>query len=152
LAKLTVRIVTLAPMQLAGANGFGREPEVLAWEKLLTWAKGNRLVKENTRYFGFNNPSPSATSPDYGYDQWMTVGPEVKGQGDIRIWEFPGGTFAVTRCKLDTIQQTWQELLSWALSNKYRIAPPHMLEECIEAPGGPWDQMVFDLYLPIEEV
>ena len=39
MSKLEVRIVTLEPMRVASAYGFGPSPEEIAWEKMLAFAK-----------------------------------------------------------------------------------------------------------------
>lgn len=118
--KLDVRIVQLEPLRVASALGFGPSPEAIAWEKILGWARQNGLLPEGdatqpetsgVRFFGFNNPSPSPGSPNYGYEQWMTVGPDVVGSGEIPIKEFPGGLYAVTRCELRNIEATWKALV-----------------------------------------
>ena len=73
--KLDVRIVQLEPLRVASALGFGPSPEAIAWEKILGWARQNGLPdaastgatgKPAPRFFGFNNPSPSPGSPNYG--------------------------------------------------------------------------------------
>jgi len=93
MSELEIRIVDLAPMRVAYASGFGAEPEVAAWGTLLHWAEGKGLLADLTavRFFGHNNPDPSIGSPNYGYDQWMTVGPEVVAEGGVKIKTFAGG-------------------------------------------------------------
>ena len=75
---LDVRLVTLAPMRVASFYGFGPSPELVAWEKLMAWSRPKGLLDGPTRarIFGFNNPNPSAGSPNYGYEFWIEVGPE----------------------------------------------------------------------------
>ncbi len=105
MTEIDVRIVTLKPMRVAAALGFGEQPELLAWDKILSWAKPLGLLDDlkAVRFFGFNNPDPSPGSPNYGYEQWIVVGPDVKAEGDIKIKDFSGGLYAVTRCKLSSI-------------------------------------------------
>jgi len=47
---------------MASALGFGLSPEIEAWNKLLKWAGLKGLLEDlgNRRFFGFNNPDPSA--------------------------------------------------------------------------------------------
>ena len=113
---LSVRIVRLAPMWAVSAYGFGSSPEELAWLTLLDWAKAGGLldVEPGPRFFGFNNPNPAPGSPNYGYEQWMTIGPEIAGRAGVTIKEFAGGLYAVTRCEgLQTITDTWHRLATW---------------------------------------
>ena len=97
--ELQVRIVQLEPLRVASAHGFGESPEGMAWDKLIAWIRKTGLLDqpEKPRLFGFNNPSPSAGSPNYGYETWVTVGPEVQPEGEIMIKDFAGGLYAVTR-------------------------------------------------------
>ena len=83
MGELDVRIVKLEPMRVASAYGFGTSPEEEAWGKLLAWARAKDLLNEDVRFFGFNNPNPSPGSPNYGYEQWMTVGQDVEPEGRV---------------------------------------------------------------------
>ena len=51
---LNVRIVRLAPLRVASANGFGPNPEEQAWQTLLDWAKAGGLleVEPAPRFWG----------------------------------------------------------------------------------------------------
>lgn len=153
---IEVRMVRLEPLRMAGASGFGAHPENEAWGKLLSWAKLSRLTDLSThRFFGYNNPNPSPGSPNYGYDQWMTVGPEIEEGGDISIKTFAGGLYAVTRCTgVQTIGNTWERLVSWFQDSGYEKGSHQWLEEVLNPTFSLQEQLeevVFDLYLPIAE-
>jgi DNA gyrase inhibitor GyrI len=159
--ELSVRIVRLEPMRVASAHGFGASPEAQAWDKLLSWVKSNGLLEDlgAHRFFGFNNPNPSHGSPNYGYEQWMTLDASVKAGGEVQIKEYPGGLYAVARCKgVETITPTWQKLVAWQEDSRYHMVHSQCLEECLTpqlflAEGGevPFDELLFDLYEPIAE-
>ena len=153
MSELEVRIVRLEPMRVASAHGFGQSPEGEAWDKILTWAKSKGLLEdlEALRFFGFNNPDPSAGSPNYGYEQWITVGPNVEAEGDVELKDFAGGLYAVAPCKLSNIGEVWKQLVAWREDSPYKPAYHQWLEECLTPPGTPLDEMEFDLYLPIAE-
>ena len=151
MGKNKVRIITLAPMRVASAHGFGPEPEGIAWDKTLAFVeeKGVKDV-EGTRYFGFNNPNPSPGSPNYGYEQWVTIAPDVETTADIEIKNFEGGLYAVLRCKgVENIGQTWQELMAWAENSSYQRSHHQWLEEVLTPPPTPEKEFVLDLYMPI---
>ena len=154
MSDLDVRIVEMAPMRVASAHGFGESPEPIAWEKILAFAQAQGIAWESARFFGFNNPNPSPGSPIYGYEQWMTVGPEVEAEGEIVIKEIPARRYAVTYFKgLENIGRVWQELVLWFEDSPYQ-KPPHWcecLEELLTPPGIPYEEYVFDLYLPIAD-
>ncbi len=158
MSKLDVRIVRLEPSRVVAAYAFGSSPEMHAWESLLAWAKAKGLLNAPTlpRFFGFNNPVPDPGSPNYGYEQWMTVAPDVTADvtanGEVQAKEFSGGLYAVTRCRLSEIRETWKRLTEWNEEGPYRLAHHQWLEECLTPPVpvlGTERDLVYDLYLPI---
>jgi DNA gyrase inhibitor GyrI len=155
MSDLEVRIIRLEPLHVAMAYGFGVEPESIAWEKLLAFFRATGLDKDQQshRFFGFNNPNPSPGSPKYGYEQWVTVGSDVKGDGDVRIKDFSGGLYAVTRCQLAQISEVWKQLVAWREKSRYHHARHQWLEEVITDPlERPVDgDSEFDIYLPITQ-
>jgi len=151
---LQVRVVHLEPMRVASSYGFGTSPEEIAWKKMLEWAKAKGVPDkpQEVRFFGFNNPNPSAESPSYGYEQWMTVGPDIGADDDIEIKAIPRGMYLVTRCTgLQNIGEVWARLLMWQEGSGYEMAPGYCLEECINPPPEVFEQVVMDLYLPVAE-
>jgi DNA gyrase inhibitor GyrI len=151
MSELDVRIVRLDPMRVAVSHGFGPSPEGIAWDKLRAWIGAAGLRPEEHRFFGFNNPDPSPGSPNYGYEQWITVGPDIQPEGDIKIKAFGGGLYAVTRCKLPQIGETWKQLVTWRDDSPYKCGHHQWLEECISPIDTPFDDLVMDIYLPISE-
>jgi effector-binding domain-containing protein len=154
MTELDVRIVRLESMRVAYALGFGTQPEQEAWEKILAFTRSKGLLedREGVRFFGFNNPNPSPGSPNYGYEQWMTVAGDVEPEGDVKIRNFPGGLYAVTRFKgLENIGRVWRELVEWVENSKYAIGPLECLEELLVPPDVPFEEYVFDLYLSVVE-
>ncbi len=155
MSELEVRIVELEPMRVAYALGFGPSPEPIAWDNILAYGKAKGLLEDlnQLRFFGFNNPNPSPGSPNYGYEQWMTVGDEFEAEGEVKIKEFSGGLYAVTRFKdLNKIGNVWKALVVWQEDSKYKHGNHQWLEEQRSPPDTPsFEDMVFDLYLPIME-
>jgi AraC family transcriptional regulator len=145
-------------MRVASVYGFGKEPEGLAHDKLQAWAKPKGYLDnpEHHRVFGFNNPNPSPSSPNYGYELWITVDPTVEPEGDVRIMDFKGGLYAVTRCVIrgdqyDVIGATWKKLGMWCEDSKYQFASHQWLEEHLLVKGTPEGDWALDLYMPIAE-
>ena len=116
-------------------------------------SKGLDNDGQTHRYLGFNNPSPTPGSPNYGYEQWITVGPEVEPDNDIKIKQFGGGLYAITRCKLERITEAWQELAAWREKSPYGFGHHQWLEDSLTPPleGEITGEAEFDLYLPIAE-
>lgn len=158
MSDLEVRIVKLEPMRVASLYGFSKEPEGEAWKKLEAWArpKGYLDARVEHRIFGFNNPDPSNGSPNYGYEVWITVGPEVEPEGEVMILGFDGGYYAVTRCEVRggdyaVIGDTWKKLVTWREDSKYERGHYQWLEETIPEEGLQEGEFTLDLHLPIDK-
>jgi AraC family transcriptional regulator len=150
MSDLEVRIVRLEPMRVARAHGFGPSPEEQATKEMMAFMAAKGLAFEAVRWFGFNNPGPSPASPNYGYDVWISVAPNVEGEGEGEIIEFEGGLYAVTRFKdLSNIGKMWQQLVLWREDSRYQPGPHQWLENLLVPPDTPYEEYVFDLYLPI---
>ena len=151
-----VRIVDLPDMRVASALGFGTEPEDQAFSILIAFAKRIGLEPGSPSYrtFGFDNPSPSLGSPNYGYEVWLPVGPDVEAEEPITIKEIPGSKYAVTRFTgLSNIGRVWGELVAWFEDSSY-TRPPNWgkcLEEVINPAETDPEKLTFDLYLQIAD-
>jgi DNA gyrase inhibitor GyrI len=151
--ELHIRIVKLEPMRAASTHGFGAGPEHKAWEKMRAFMqqKGYMNDLKAHRFFGFNNPDPSPGSPNYGYEQWITVTPDVEPEGDVRVKSYGGGLYAVAHCQLSHITETWKQLIVWREGSRYKPAHHQWLEECLTPFYEPEGDIAFDIYLPIAE-
>jgi effector-binding domain-containing protein len=148
-----VRIVDLPPMRVASALGYGTEPENQAATMIVEFARKIGLEPGDPDYrtFGFNNPNPSPGSPNYGYEIWLVVGPDVEERPPIKIKDVPGSRYAVTRFTgLANIGRVWRELVAWFEDSPY-TRPPNWCT-CLEEVKNPAetdpDEWIFDLYLP----
>ena len=143
-------------MRCASAYGFGEHPEDLAWRRLSGWARPRGLLDDRDAHpiFGFNNPYPTSESPNYGYEFWIKVGQEVVPHEDIRIVEFMGGTYAMTRCEVrghpEKISKCWQELATRCKEAGHRFGKHPALEGFWGTPED-LDNLVVNLYCPIIE-
>jgi DNA gyrase inhibitor GyrI len=152
--KLDIRMVTLPQMRVASALGFGTEPEMQAWNKLMAWAQAKNLLNTTPapQFFGFNNPNPTPGSPNYGYEVWMTVSADVNSDDTVQVKDVPGGFYAVTRVKgVDNIFNTWQKLVAWAEQSPYQPVEAQCLERHVNVGADvPPEALVLDLYLPVK--
>lgn len=157
--EINVRLVRLASQRLASFYAFGPQPEEPALKKLQEWAGPRGYLDQpgEHRIFGFNNPDPLPGSPNYGYEFWITVGPEVEAQGDMRIQQFPGGLYAVLHlpdpfaAPFEIIPAGWKRLVMWAEDSRYQIGSQQCLEEHLLSELGPSGGWSMDLYLPLAE-
>ena len=153
MTDLAVRIVQLEQLRVASFDGFGPNQEHLAAEKLAAWAgpRGYLADLAHHRIFGFNNPNPSSGSPNYGYEFWITVGPDVQSTEAVPVKEFGGGLYAVTRCRGgENIGPTWGRLVQWLSDSPHGRAAHQWLEEHLNPTFGvAEDELLLDLYAPI---
>ncbi len=154
MSELKVRILRLEPMRVASVHGFGASPEQQAWKKLMDWAGPKGLLDDLKRHriFGFNNPDPSPGSPNYGYEFWIAVGPDVEAESEVKIKDFTGGLYAVTQCKgVENITPTWKRLVAWLENSPHECAHHQWLEEHLGPVSAPQDEkeLLLELYAPI---
>jgi len=148
-----VRIIELKPMRVAWYRAISTSPEKDAWDVMLEWVQEQGLWNiATTRYFGFNNPSPTQGNSVYGYEVWVTIANGTLGSGDIKVKEFPGGLYAVTNTFLHNIGERWQKLANWVDKSDFQCGKHQGLEESI-APSRMWhkENTQLDLYYPIKE-
>jgi DNA gyrase inhibitor GyrI len=153
-----VRIVNLVSTRVASVHAYGSQSEDLAWKKLEIWAKKKGFFEKpgDHRIFGFNNPSPSPGSPNYGYEFWIVVGDEIELEGEVDVKVFPGGLYAVLRWDgqgdpNETIPASWKELVKWREKSRYKSDKHQWLEEHLRPEKGEEVEFILDLYLPISE-
>jgi DNA gyrase inhibitor GyrI len=137
MAEEKVKIVRLEPLRGARGWAFGDSPEDNAWKLLEGWARPQGLLDatSDARCFGFNNPSPTHGSPNYGYEFWVTVGPDVQPGGGVTIGELAGGLYAVAPFEGDradlgiAIPAAWQALDGWVHAHGYHHGAHQWMEE-----------------------
>jgi AraC family transcriptional regulator len=153
-----IRIVTLPAMRMASFYAFSSSPETEAWNQAVNWARSHGCWQEApiVRIFGFNNPDPSAGSPNYGYEYWVTIGDDVRTDRDTKIKDYNGGMYAVLRCDVianpwEIIPASWGKLVKWLESSHYRHGNHQWLEEHLSRSVVNDNGFVLDLYLPISD-
>ena len=151
--ELSIEMVTLPAFRAACFSGFGPEPEMIAWGKLMEWLQKHNMLplKPENRIFGFNNPDPSPGSPNYGYNFWVSL-PQDFPVDDAEIVDYPGGDYAVTPCNnVEKIFETWQELNNWLEQSSYIYGKYQWLEEAFIKNNDPEQFDHFELYLPVQK-
>lgn len=157
MSALQVEIVRLQPLRVAAFRGFGVEPEHQALQKLLAWAQPRGLVETGVqrRVFGFNNPSPTAGSPHYGYEFWLALEEDEAGAAaageaggsEVEVKSYAGGVYAVASCHgVEAIPGTWRDLVTWCEDSPYAFGGDQCLEEHIGDLDGPAEEWDFALY------
>lgn len=163
MTDLEVRIVKLEPMRVASVRAISESPEGEAWERMRAWAEPKGLLDDIEKHpvFGFNNPNPSPDRKEYGYEFWIRVDPDTEPEGEIEVKDFAGGLYAVTTCNLqeelaseffqtEGFLEPWKKIYDWVKSSQYRHGSHQGLEKAHD-PGASPEDLVLDLYCPIEE-
>lgn len=158
---LPVEIINLPPMKVASVRAIGKNPEELAWNKLQEFASPLKLFEnlELHPIFGFNNPDPIPGQPEYGYEYWIKVDSSIHSTLDVKIIDFPGELYAVTKCNLTQecqspflqehgILESWFLLNQWVKNSVYQMGNHQWLEKHLSVPMEGKD-LILDLYLPI---
>ena len=152
--EIEVRLETLPPMRVISAYGFGSSPESVAGEKMTAFLRSKGLLEGYGTiipHYGFNNPSPSSGSPNYGYEIWVAVPSELEPEGDLKVVMFEGGLYAVTHFEnLENIGMVWGELVQWRERSPYQEASHQWLERLHNPLEPDVSKYIFDLYLPIK--
>ncbi len=161
--EFEVRIEQLKPMHVASVRALSKTPENDAWEKMRAWAEPKGLLEDLEKHpvFGFNNPNPSPGRKEYGYEFWIRVEPGIAPEGEVMIDQFKGGLYAVTTCRLkeeleseffqrEGYLESWKKLVEWVDSSKYRQGKHQCLERAHD-PNASAEELILDLYCPIEE-
>lgn len=154
MSEFTVEIRDLDEMTVVSALGFGKEPELEAWDSIARFADemGINVTDGSHRFFGFNNPHPSPGSPEYGYEQWITIDPSIEVKEPLVKKVIPAGRYAVTRFRgLQHITDSWRNLFGWFEESRLGPGPAtdESLEELRSPISLPVEEWEFDLYLPV---
>jgi DNA gyrase inhibitor GyrI len=152
MSKFDVQIVRMEPMRVACVCVVSASPEREAWERLKAWAEPGGFLRDPRKHplFGFNNPGPTAGGKEYGYEFWLCIDPETEPGDAVEVKEFAGGRYAMTTHHGHSDPRVWRQLWDWVQGSPYRWRKTHELER-IHDPLAPEKDVVFDLYLPIED-
>ena len=147
------RIVDLPAMRVAALRAFGPSPEEEAWNRMLAWAKERGLLdgQPAPRFFGFNNPNPTPGSPNYGYEVWITVGPQVQPEQGVEILEIPAQRCATLLHDghTDEIFPAWQRLVAAVEQSPHAVGDDRCLEEHLRFFDPESGTIRLDLLLPV---
>jgi AraC family transcriptional regulator len=150
-----IQIVRLGPMRVACINTFCISPEQEAWRKLIAWAGPKGLLKNRNEHpiFGFHNCNPTFPDTGSGFEIWIKVDSEIGPDGEVRIFEFPGGPYVVARCNTPTVDDqsksnVWCNLIEWCKNNKVKHGYHQSFEKFISSDEN-FRNFILDLYFPI---
>ena len=150
-----IQIIRLGPMRVASVSAFGYSPEAEAWMKLKIHAEPKGWLKDRNEHpvFGFSNGSSSALNDKFGYELWIKVDSEVEPEGEMRIFEFPGGPYAVLRRHVKSLEDVrkvspWQDLEELCRNRNIKPGYHQYLEKFVSFDDR-FENLILDLYYPI---
>lgn len=114
-----VRIVLLPACTVASYHFMGENPEETVGAQMDKFVRENRLyeLKPDARLFGFNHPNPSANSPQYGYEDWVTIPEDMEVPAPLIKKYFAGGLYAAHTIKFGDFHE-WSLLSKWVSDNE----------------------------------
>lgn len=151
--EITIR--ELSPVRVAALAHRGPYMGIgAAFERLAAWAGPRGLLEPGARSFGLYYDDPESVPADrLRSDACIAVGPEVRGEGEIRILEIAGGTHAVLRHQgpYAELEQAYRRLYrDWLPASGRLPADRPVFEEylndCKALPPSEW---LTDLCLPL---
>ena len=114
-----VRIVLLPACTVASYHFKGENPEETVGAQMDKFVRESRLyeLKPDARLFGFNHPNPSANSPQYGYEDWVTIPEDMEVPAPLVKKHFAGGLYAAHTIKFGDFHE-WNLLHKWVIDNE----------------------------------
>ena len=109
------------------------------------------------RNFGFNNPDPCESKPQYGYELWAVIADDFDVPAPFVRKHFEGGLYASISANMNEIGERWEALYNWSTqNNKYEgdfdrqwLEELVMKYEDFSSPNIPDSEKQLDLLLPI---
>lgn len=155
--KMEVRTKDVSTMRVLFTRETGpyQKTAGVAWARLCSWAGPRGLLRPDTVFLGLCHDDPAVTPPErIRYDAAVTVGPEVRAEGDFGIQEIPAGRYAVTlhAGPYELLHKTWNAFCGeWLPHSGYALRNAPSFEIYLNNPQNtPPEQLRTDLYLPIE--
>lgn len=158
-SRMEVQVKQLQPLRVAFIRNIGPYQTIdssRVWERLCQWAGPRGLLNDKTIYIGISHDDPKITPPDkIRYDACITVGAEVKTEGEIGIQEVSGGLYAVTTHQgpFESLDNYYYYLCGqWAPANGYELRSVPSFE--IYHPkdkNSKIEEMLIEIHVPIEK-
>jgi len=116
-----VRIVDLPPMTVVSHCMVSESPEKDCSDVFDPFiAEYNLRNFAGYRNFGFNNPDPCESRPQYGYELWAVIADDFAVPDPFVKKHFEGGLYASISANMNEIGERWEALYNWSTqNNKY---------------------------------
>lgn len=126
-----------------------------AWKALCAYAGPKRLFGRKTVCLGIGHDDPDITPEDkLRYDACLSVGPEVKPEGEVGVQTIPAGKHAVFLHKgpYDQLGKTYAEIYGqWLPSSGAKLREAPCFEVYLDDPERtPPEKLRTEICVPIE--
>jgi AraC family transcriptional regulator len=154
-AMYDVQFRETQPMRLAAISHHGAYMQIgTAFERIFAWAAGRGLLTPATRSIGVYYSDPhTVPAEDLVSDAGITVGPEVKAEGDVHILDIAGGRHAVITHKgpYAELERAYTWLYrTWLPESGLEAADRPCFEEYLNDPRSlPPTEWLTAIYLPL---
>jgi len=155
--EMEVKMEKVKPRRVAFARHIGPYNQCeAAWGKLCAWAGRKGLLGPGAVMLGISHDDPEVTPPEkLRYDACVTIGNDVKPEGEIGVQVIPGGEYAVVTHlgPYERLIQTYQKIFGeWAPASGRVVKAAPCYEVYRNDPHRtPPDQLLTDIYVPLEE-
>lgn len=127
-----------------------------AWDKICTWAGPRGYFQPQVQFIGLCHDDPEITPPDrIRYDACITTESDAAPEGDIGVQTIAGGLYAMMTHygSYTKLCETYAAICGqWAPANGYEIRSMPSIEIYVNSPDGtPEDELITDVYVPIEK-
>ncbi len=149
-------IVTTEPMTVAFVRHVGPYANcATAWGRVCAWAGQNGAFGPDTRMLGMAWDDPREVPAEkLRYDACLTVSPELKASGEVKIREQRPGRYAKTLHvgPYENFEQTYDALLAWIPTQGLAPEPDRpALEFYLNDPQStPPEQLRTEIYFPVK--
>jgi AraC family transcriptional regulator len=151
-----VRIRTIEPLRVAFLRHIGPYQDVgPTFERFMGWAARRGLFVPGALVLGISWDNPDVTAPEkIRYDCCITVGPDFQAEGEVGVQTLDGGDYAVAthQGSYTELGAVWGWLYgTWlpASGREPRNGPSFSVYPNTPQ-GTPPEQLVTDIYLPLE--
>lgn len=126
-----------------------------AWGRLCAWAGPKGLIGPGTSFIGICHDDPEVTAPqNIRYDACLTVGEDVRGEGDAGVQYIPEGEYAVVlhRGPYEKLSQTYAELMGrWIPEHGREMKRQPSLEVYLNSPDTtPPEDLLTEIRVALE--
>ncbi len=128
-------IQQIEDIAVISARGTGEYSQAAkqAWETLMPYAYGNRLMQKETRSFGIGHDNPGVTENDkLRYDACLTLEGDISGYPALQKQVISGGKYAlfIHKGAYENLSESYNFIYNeWLMNSEYELRDIPCFEE-----------------------